>query len=495
MLESSREPAHRSGAHVIDPPHSTPDASVVPAATRAAHDHDEPISHADLVDFFSFAERPDPSTHKIGTELEKFGVRVPEGGGAPVPIDYGDIAKVLAGLERDYGWLPSDHGLHGETVALARDGASITLEPGGQFELSGKPLRTVHETCAEFTQHYRELHAVSQPIGVSWFTTGFHPWATRDEINWMPKGRYQVMGRYLPTKGAKALDMMLRTCTVQANFDYTSERQCGERLRLANAFAPFITATFASSPYEEGRASGLRTGRSAVWLEVDPARCGVPSFAFLGSRFGYGAYIDWALDVPMFFVYRDGTYHEHHAPFREFLAHGYTDPSGTHHVALWHDWVNHLSTVFPEVRLKPFVEFRSADAVPSKYVCALPAMLKGLLYDEGVAAEAWELLAGATPDDRERAWTEARALGLSSPFVRDKARRLVELARGSLEHAAVLDDKGRTEARFLDPVDALVDAGAAPADAVLEAMGPAPGRDADARRNYVRSFYFAGVEV
>jgi glutamate--cysteine ligase len=232
-----------------------------------------------------------------------------------------------------------------------------------------------------------------------------------------------------------------------------------------------------------------------VWLEVDPDRCGTPPFAWLGAKFGYGAYIDWALDVPMFFVYRDGTYHEHHATFRDFLARGYTDPSGTHHVALWRDWVNHLSTVFPEVRLKPFVEFRSIDAVPSKYICALPAILKGLLYDEAVAAEAWSLLAAATPDARQRTWTAARTLGLSSPAVLGVVRKLVELARGSLERADVRDEKGRTEARFLDPVDVLVDGGKSPADLVLETLGPSPGRDPDARRDLVRAFYFAGVEV
>jgi glutamate--cysteine ligase len=479
---------------VIDP-RAHDEAPAAPASTHGAHDDDEPISRGDLVDFFSYAERPDPAAHKIGTELEKFGVRVPQDGGPLVPILYADIAAVLAGMVRDFGWVPSDHGIHGETVALARDGASITLEPGGQFELSGKPLSTVHETCAEFTQHYRELHAVSEPLGLSWFTAGFHPWATRDEINWMPKGRYAVMGRYLPTRGGQALDMMLRTCTVQANFDYASERQCGERLRLANAIAPYVMATFANSPFLEGRASGQRSRRSAVWTDVDAARCGVPAFAFLGPQFGYGAYIDWALDVPMFFVKRGDTYHEHHETFRDFMAHGYTDPSGTRHVALWHDWVTHLSTVFPEVRLKPFVEFRSADAVPSKYVCALPALLKGILYDEAVAAEAWDLLAGATPDERAALWPEARALGLASPRVRAIAARLVALARGSLDAAGRRDDKGRTEARFLDAIDGALASGKSPADAVLESMGPEPGRDGDARRGFVRASYFAGVEV
>jgi glutamate--cysteine ligase len=289
--------------------------------------------------------------------------------------------------------------------------------------------------------------------------------------------------------------MMLRTCTVQVNLDYASERQCGERLRLANAIAPVVTAMFADSPYLEGGARGLVTGRSAVWTDVDPDRCGTPPFAFLGPAFGYGAYVDWALDVPMFFVKRGGKYHEHHATFRDFLAHGWVDADGRRHHATWEDWVLHLSTVFPEVRLKPFVEFRSADAVPSKYVCSLPALLKGLLYDEAVAAEAWQLLATATPDDRQAQWDEARAVGLRSARLHGLARRLVDLARASLDRASVLDDKGRSEARFLDPLQAVVDAGRCPADVAVETLGPDPGRSPDAQRRLVRAFYFAGVET
>jgi len=478
---------------VIDPPHASHGSAHGSAGDDGHHD-DEPISLADLADVFSRAERPDAATHMVGTELEKFGVRV-HGDGPLQPVEYRDIAAVLDGLVRDFGWQPSDYGLHGETVALARDGASITLEPGGQFELSGKPLATVHETCAEFTQHYRELHAASLPLSLSWFTAGFHPWATRDEIPRMPKGRYRIMAAYLPTRGGRALDMMLRTCTVQVNLDYASERQCGERLRLANAIAPVVTAMFADSPYLEGGARGLVTGRSAVWTDVDPDRCGTPPFAFLGPSFGYGAYVDWALDVPMFFVKRGGAYHAYHASFRDFLAHGWVDPDGHRQRATWGDWVLHLSTVFPEVRLKPFVEFRSADAVPSKYVCSLPALLKGLLYDEAVAAEAWTLLAAATPDDRQAQWHEARSVGLRSPRLQALAARLVELARASLDRANVLDDKGRTEARFLEPLQALVDPGRCPADVAVETLGPDPGRSPDAQRGYVRAFYFAGVDV
>ncbi|HWB81293.1 MAG TPA: glutamate-cysteine ligase family protein [Nannocystaceae bacterium] len=462
-----------------------------------AHAADEPLTRDMLVDFFAEAERPDRSTHKVGTELEKFGVRVPTGAGDLLPIDYGDVAHVLAGLCDRFGWQPGpDRGPGGEIIELRRDGASITLEPGGQFELSGKPLTTVHETCAEFTQHYRELHAVSEPLSLSWFTAGFHPWAKREQLNWMPKGRYKVMREFLPTRGGRGLDMMLRTCTVQANFDYTSEANCGERLRIANAIAPVVCAMFANSPFVEGRDTGLRTARSTVWTDVDNARCGTP--AFVWEPFSYEKYVDWALAIPMFFVKRDGTYHPHHPTFMDFMRDGFTTPDGQLQRAQWSDWVLHLSTVFPEVRLKPFIEFRSADAVPSKWLCALPALLKGLLYDDDVGAQTWALFAGMDAAEREQLWFDARHAGMAEPRLQNLAVQLVALARTSLERANVRDEKGRTEARFLDPLQTLVDAGQCPADVALAQVGAELGEGAwsgpKAQRAFVRPFYFAGTE-
>lgn len=456
----------------------------------------DPLRREDLVRVFAQAERPDVRTHMVGTELEKFGVRVPTDDGPLLPVDYGDIAAVLAALVAEHGWQPGDdRGVGGEMIELRKNGASITLEPGGQFELSGKPLATIHQTCAEFTEHYRELHAVSLPLGLSWFTAGFHPWATRAQINWMPKGRYRVMREYLPTRGGRGLDMMLRTCTVQANFDYASERQCGERLALANAIAPVLMALFADSPLVEGRRTTAASNRSAVWTDVDPARCGTPDFALDADGFTYERYVDWALDVPMFFVKRDGVYHPHHASFRAFMADGFVDPAGRRHRADYGDWLMHLSTVFPEVRLKPFVEFRSADAVPSRYVCALPALLKGLLYGSDTAAEVRARLGDdATPAGNAALWAEARARGMGAPRIRELAGRLVELARGVLDGFAVRDDKGRTEARFLDPLGELVERGLSPADVALAAIGD-DGVTPDRQRAYVRAFYFAGVEV
>jgi glutamate--cysteine ligase len=454
---------------------------------------DEPITRTELVEVYEKAERPDPSTHLIGTELEKGGVYMPPDGGLPRPVSYHEhVLPTLQALKEKFGWADGpDRGIDGEIIELVRDGASITLEPGGQLELSGAPLHNVHQTCAEFSQHYDELHAVSQPLSLAWMAWGHHPFATRDEIHWMPKGRYRVMQAYLPTRGRRGLDMMLRTCTVQANFDYASEAQCARRFRLANAMAPVLAALFANSPYLEGRAAGVASVRNQVWLDVDPGRSGIPRFAFDG--FSYERYIDWALAAPMFFVKRNHQYHPYHESFRHYLEHGMTTPDGVRQRATHGDWSVHLSTVFPEVRLKPYLELRSADAVSSRYVCALPALAKGLLYDEDAGGQAWERLSAFSYEERAALWQDAIVHGLRAPRLRELASSLLALARGALERCDIRDSKGRSEARFLDRLDALVEQGESPAHEVLRALGEAPGREAAGRRAFVRAFHFAGV--
>ncbi|EDM76459.1 glutamate--cysteine ligase [Plesiocystis pacifica SIR-1] len=453
------------------------------------------IEHTDeLVQWFEKACRPDG--HLIGTEQEKFGLYLSTVDGeadVPTPVRYREhVLPTLEGLRDRFGWRESkSRGIHGELIALERDGASITLEPGGQFELSGAPLPTVHDTCAEFSTHYDELHAVAEPMGVAWIASGFHPFATRGEIDVMPKGRYAVMKSYLPTKGERALDMMFRTCTVQANFDYRDEAQCGLRLRMIMGISGLITALFANSPYVEGEHRGTRSMRSATWEHVDPDRCGLLPFVF-EPDFSWQRYVDWALDVPMFFVYRGGRYNAHHVPFRRFLAEGYTDEAGTTHRATQADWELHLSTLFPEVRIKPFIEIRGADSVGSKTVCALPALCKGILYDDDAREGAWELVANLDFAGRMDLWKRGRTDGLSDPEVLDKCRKLLTLARGGLERLDVRDSKGRTEARFLDALDAQVERGATPAGDVLARLGPKPGRGKQARLELVRNFHFAG---
>lgn len=450
-----------------------------------------PLTKDQLVEWFVKAERPDGQL--IGTEQEKFGVVVGEAG-LPRPANWDEHVRPLLEALRDrFGWKPGkDKGTGGEMVALERDGASITLEPGGQVELSGAPLSTVHQTCDEFTTHYRELHAVAEPLGLAYIATGFHPFATRDEINWMPKGRYVVMRNYLPTKGKLALDMMTRTCTVQANFDYASEAEARFRLRVAMALAAPLAALFANSPYKEGRFEGVRSQRSAIWEHVDPDRCGYLDFVLDGS-FSYERYADWALDVPMFFVKREGEYVPHHGTFRDYMRNGFVDDRGRRHHATFDDLKLHFNTLFPEARLNPFIEVRSPDSVGSRFLCALPAITKGLIYDEAAGREALALVDGLDLQGFHDLWVECRTAGMSSPRVQKIGLRLIELARTSLDAMDVRDSKGRTEARFLDPLQALAEQGKSPADLRLDELGENPGRDEAGRRALVEAFHFAGA--
>jgi glutamate--cysteine ligase len=442
-----------------------------------------------LILWFERARRADG--HLIGTEQEKFGLYSLDGVGTPVRYRE-HVLPTLEALRDRFGWAESkDRGIHGELIALERDGASITLEPGGQLELSGKPLPTVHHTCAEFTQHYTELQAVAEPMGVAWIACGFHPFATREEIDWMPKGRYAVMRAYLPTRGDGATDMMLRTCTVQANFDFKDEAQCGRRLRLMLGVSSLITALFANSPFKEGRTSQVRSLRSANWEQVDPARCGLLPFAFEGE-FSWQRYVDWALDVPMFFVKRGHTYNPHHATFRQYMRDGFVDASGVRQRATQGDWELHLSTLFPEVRLKPYIEIRGADSVGSKTVCALPALCKGLMYDDEAGEAAWELVAALSFEQRMELWRRARTHGLADPEVLAKCERLLACARMGLERLNVRDSKGRTEARFLDTLDEQVARKATPAGDAVAKLGEDPQRGPQWRRAVVEHFLFAG---
>jgi glutamate--cysteine ligase len=453
----------------------------------------ELTSTDELVQWFERARRP--GNHLVGTEQEKFGI-VRDPSGMPEPVRYREhVLPTLEAMIERFGWQPAkDRGIAGELIALERDGASITLEPGGQFELSGKPLPTIHHTCAEFTQHYEELHAVAEPMGIAWLACGFHPFATREEVDWMPKGRYRVMRAYLPTRGPLALDMMLRTCTVQANLDYADEAQCGRRLRLMLGVSSLITALFANSPFEEGKWSGYHSRRSRTWEQVDPDRCGLLPFVFEGE-FAWQKYVDWALDVPMFFVKRGHDYHPHHVSFRRFMDDGFTAPDGRHHRATQGDWELHLSTMFPEVRIKPYIEIRGADSVGSKTVCALPALCKGLMYDDQAGEAAWELVGDLEFGQRMELWSRARTHALRDVEIRAKCETLLRFAREGLERLDVRDSKGRTEARFLDALDEQVQRGATPAADALAHFGEHPGRSAESRAKLANWFRFAGAEL
>ncbi|MEZ4427506.1 MAG: glutamate-cysteine ligase family protein [Nannocystaceae bacterium] len=448
-----------------------------------------------LTEWLEAAARPDRSAHLVGTELENFGLVERDDGGVR-PVSYEEhVGPVFQAFIDRFGWRPgTDRGVGGELIALERDRASITLEPGGQFELSGKPLPHVHATCEEFTRHYNELHEASLPLEIAWLAVGFHPLAKLDDIRRMPKGRYAVMREYLPTRGGRALDMMHRTCTVQANFDYADERQCGARLRAATGLSALVTALFANSPLREGKETGRASERSQVWTDVDPDRCGLhPLFLDDPARFSFERYVEWALEIPMFFVRREGRYLAHHRTFAQFLEEGFTDDRGVHHRATAADWKLHLNTLFPEARLNPFIEVRGADAVGSRYVCALPALWKGVLYDDDAMAAAWQLVADLDMAGRLELWAECRTHGLESDRVRGLCAQLLAIARESLDRGDIRDSKGRTEARFLDSLDAAVAAKASPGQLARDELRAALARGERLEHAVVRVFHFAGA--
>ena len=340
-------------------------------------------SAADLVGWFEQGEKP-PENWRVGTEHEKIGLYLRDYGSVPFEGPRG-IAAVLERVAELDGWRRIREGA--SLIALEKDGASITLEPGGQLELSGAPLRTIHETCSEFQGHLSLMKRVCEPLGIVWLGLGINPIHGVGQIPQMPKQRYRIMRSYLPTRGTLALDMMYATATVQANFDFESEADMVAKLRMALGVTPIVSAIFANSGLSEGKANGYVSRRLHIWQHTDPDRSGLLPIAF-EDGFGYRDYVEWALDVPMFFVVRDGRYAAANGmTFRRFMTEGRAGERAT-----LDDWARHLTTLFPEVRLKRVIEVRGADAVPPGLTCSLPAIWKGLLYDAGARQAAWELV-------------------------------------------------------------------------------------------------------
>jgi len=408
-----------------------------------------------------------PEDFRVGTEAEKFGV---DAHFAPVPFEgKGSIADVLAALVDDYGWEATREHAGGDIISLRRDGASVTLEPAAQLELSGAPFRTIHETDAEFARHASELVAVSEPLGLRWLSLGFHPFATHDELPHVPKLRYRIMRSYLPTKGSRALDMMRRTATIQANLDYENADDAMRKLRIALAVQPIVTALCANSPWREGQHHGLLSERADVWLHMDPDRSGILPFAWETDA-SLEDYVNWALDVPMFLVKRGSKLIENTGqPFRAFMRDGY---DGTRAVA--EDWVTHINSLFPEARLKNTLEVRGADAQPQSGTCAVPALWKGLLYDEHAMRAAESMI---TPLDARtvQALRPAVAMqGLQADLLgrplRAWAAQLIDIAASGLARLADLDADGRDETHFLAPLHARVDGGQTAAEALLASL-------------------------
>jgi glutamate--cysteine ligase len=430
---------------------------------------DRPLELADLVQHLAGGEKP-RTTFRVGAEHEKFAFRT--GADTPVPY-YGEtgVEALLKGLMR-YGWQgeyePSDDG--DVLIGLARDDAHVSLEPGGQFELSGAPLETIHDICAETSRHLREAKSVADELGLGFLGLGFTPTWTLEQVPVMPKGRYRIMRAYMPKVGKRGLDMMFRTCTVQANLDFASEADMAAKLRLSLALQPVATALFANSPFTEGRPNGWLSARAAVWTDVDAARTGILEFAFQDG-FGYADYARWGLDAPMYFVKRDGRYVDvSGGSFRAFMAGELPQLPGERPTIK--DWVDHLSTLFPEVRLKTYLEMRGADSGPQSRICALPALWVGLLYDEAAMAAAWDLCKGWTAEDRARLRVDAAKLGLKAKVagrtLRDVAADVVAIAKEGLKRRARLDGGMTDETGYLRELEAIAESGVTPAERLLD---------------------------
>jgi glutamate--cysteine ligase len=375
---------------------------------------------------------------------------------------------VLSGLAGQFGWRPVLE--NDNIIALLDDtGASITLEPGGQLELSGALLDDIHQTCREVNLHLRQVKAVAEPLGIAFLGMGFQPRSRREDMPWMPKGRYGVMRRYMPKVGTRGLDMMTRTCTVQVNLDFSSEQDMVRKFRASLALQPVATALFANSPFLDGRPSGFVSYRSHVWEDTDPDRTGILPWVF-EEAMGFERYVDYMLDVPMYFVYRDGRYIDAAGQsFRDFLDGRLPALPGERPTLS--DWEDHLTTVFPEVRLKRYLEMRGADGGPWASLCALPAFWAGLLYHEASLDAAWDLAGSWSIEERQALRRDAARLGLGASIrgrsLRDLALELLDLSRAGLNARRKLDAAGENESGFLSTLQRIAESGITPADEKL----------------------------
>lgn len=425
----------------------------------------EPITHKSQLIAYMASGCSAPEKWRIGTEHEKFVFDINTLEPVPYEGDTG-IRALLEGLTR-FGWTPIEE--HGKPIALTKDKCAITLEPGGQFELSGAPLETLHETCAEVHTHLAQVKAVNDEIGAAMIGLGFLPQWQRSDISWMPKGRYEIMGNYMPTKGNLGIDMMTRTCTVQVNLDFATEADMVRKFRISLALQPLATALFANSPFTEGKPNGYLSFRSQVWNDTDPDRCGMLPFVF-EDGFGFERYVDYMLDVPMYFVYRDGIYHNVAGlSFRDFMAGKL--PGFEAQTPYISDWVDHMTTVFPEVRLKKYIEMRGADGGPWDRLCALPAFWVGLLYDRNTEDAVWDLVKDWSVEEITQMRDEVPRHGLKTTFrngnLQTLAKQVLALSRAGLNARQRLDSVGDSEAHFLSPLDVIADSGQTAADLML----------------------------
>lgn len=417
-------------------------------------------SKAELIAWIAAGEKP-ASSFRIGTEHEKFPFYRSDL--APVPYEgragAGGIRALLEGMQQRLGWEPIVDAGHIIGLAGPDGGGAISLEPGGQFELSGAPLATLHETDAELQAHLADVKAVAAPHDIGFAALGASPLWTRAQTPMMPKSRYKIMANYMPKVGTLGLDMMLRTCTVQVNLDFASEADMVRKLRVSLALQPLSTALFASSPFLDGKLNGFQSMRSEIWRDTDNARSGMLAFAF-DEGMSYEGYVDWALDVPLYFIKRGDTYHDvAGSSFRDLLAGKLPQMPGEK--ATISDWANHLGTLFPEVRLKRFLEMRGCDAGPPDMLTAMPAFWVGLLYDSTSLDAAWDLVKGWSADERQALRDAVPREGLAAaiggrPLI-EIAAEVVELSRAGLARRALTNGAGQDETRFLAPLHAILE--------------------------------------
>ena len=429
---------------------------------------DKPIEDkAELVLYLESGGKP-KAGWRIGTEHEKFPYRLDNL--RPLPYEGNiSIRALLEGFTK-FGWEPVLE--QGKPIAMVKPGGgSISLEPAGQLELSGAPLKNIHETCDEVTSHLQQCRAIARDLDIGFLGLGFHPKWSNDEMPWMPKGRYKIMREYMPKVGSLGLEMMQSSCTVQVNLDYENEPDMVKKFRVSLALQPIATALFANSPFKEGAPSGYLAYRSHVWTDVDADRQGMLPFVF-ENGFGFERYVDYVLDVPMYFVYRNGTYIDVSGQsFRKFLDGRLPELPGQKPSIK--DWEDHMSTAFPEVRLKTFLEMRGADGGPWARLCALPALWAGLLYDAEALNESWELVKDWTSEERQNLRDDVPRNAFKTKFrnqsVKDIALDVLCIAHAGLQRRGLRDSVGLDETHFLRPLFSIAESGITPAEDLLRA--------------------------
>lgn len=455
-------------------------------STRTASTGDEQRieSREQLVAPMAAGEKA-PDRWRIGTEHEKL-VYKADDNHAPSYDEAGGIRDILLELQ-EFGWKPVEE--NGQVIAMSGEDGTVSLEPAGQLELSGAAVENLHQTCAETGRHLHQVKAVGEKLGVGFLGLGMWPDKTREALPIMPKGRYAIMLRHMPRVGSLGLDMMLRTCTIQVNLDYCSEADMAKKFRTSLALQPLATALFANSPFTEGKPNGYLSYRSHIWSDTDPHRTGMLPFVF-EDGFGYERYVDYMLDVPMYFVFRDGQYIDAAGQsFRDFLAGKL--PALPGELPLESDWIDHLSTAFPEVRLKSFLEMRGADGGPWNRICALPALWVGLLYDDAALDAAWDLVKHWSMEEREALRDAVPKLALDAPIpggrkLLDLAREVLPIARAGLSARAKLNSSGDNETGFLEPLEEIAESGKVPAQRLLDKFNGEWGGDIS--RVYEESF-------